>query len=1043
MLRADKLTADTLHHDDPDQIQWPDNATDGIVPDHAPDMAARAMTLALDSASLQIEPASLQGAAVQEITTLAGAITLSTAGTPATDNSAAKALRVDVAVATYTVPGTGAVLNGTGLKIGILSDSFNLKGGEATDIANGDLSSSITILKEGTTGNDEGRAMAQLIHSIAPGAEIYFYTATTSETDFAAGIKALAAAGCSVIVDDVVYYDESFYQDTGVVTAAVEQVIAQGVDYFSAAGNSGKNYYESTFNPMIIALNGLGTVKAHNLGSGSPYEKVELSANATLNFTLEWTEPTATSSSSTRQYDIAVALFDSNNNLVQKWTLNSLRGNPVLEVNTTLTNAAGVYSLVFYENVGSATPGTFKIIMFAGSGATIDGEGAGFGSGTSIGHEIATGVNTVAAVNVAETPANGVATPVVESYSGYGSGVTYIDSSGTTLATPVLTGSPNFAATDGSPTSVFSSFYGTSAAAPEAAAVALLVLQADSRLATLQVTYVLTQSAVATNSTLNGGAGLIQADVAVGEAVTAATTPIWQGAASVGTGVWSTAADWTDNIAPRSTDAVSLGNGLGMLSGSYVVTFDPASATIAALNVDGGVSTITPDLRIGTAHTLSVTGNVMVGSGLIEVLGTLSVAGALVAGNVAGVGIDITGGYLAVGGASALGLAFIGTGGILVLQAADTATLVSGFTGAITNFMSGDTLELSGLSFSAALGVTYSGQTASVYSGSIANVVASLALQGSFSGLALARDATTGGTLIVACYVRGTRIATPSGEVAVEDLAEGDLVTTLDGTAKPIEWIGRRSYAAPFLAGQAQILPIRIKAGALADGIPHRDLLVSPLHAMYLNGALVAAGDLTNGVSILQEVDAAQVDYVHIELAAHDVIWAEGAASETFVDDDSRGMFHNAGNDRRRHSAAVRPVRYCAPRLQDGHALEDIRRLLAKRAGKATRDLVHGELRGVVECTGPHIVAGWAQNMAHPDAPVCLDIVVNGVCVMQTLANRHRPYPAGIAAAWSGFHATLPTACATSGSIIEVRRTLDQCCVPMAHDLQPAAARAA
>lgn len=188
------------------------------------------------------------------------------------------------------------------------------------------------------------------------------------------------------------------------------------------------------------------------------------------------------------------------------------------------------------------------------------------------------------------------------------------------------------------------------------------------------------------------------------------------------------------------------------------------------------------------------------------------------------------------------------------------------------------------------------------------------------------------------CYCAGTLIQTDRGEVAVETLAIGDRVMTVSGAARAIRWIGRRSFEGRFLAGKAHLLPIRIRAGALGDKIPRRDLLVSPHHAMLLDGLLVPAEELVNGNSIVQDRSVQRVDYFHIELESHDVIWAEGAASETFLDDDSRGMFHNAREYASLYpDAAPSDAPFCARRVTDGYELEAIRVRLAGIAGRIDR----------------------------------------------------------------------------------------------------------
>ncbi|MBV9627864.1 MAG: Hint domain-containing protein [Xanthobacteraceae bacterium] len=183
------------------------------------------------------------------------------------------------------------------------------------------------------------------------------------------------------------------------------------------------------------------------------------------------------------------------------------------------------------------------------------------------------------------------------------------------------------------------------------------------------------------------------------------------------------------------------------------------------------------------------------------------------------------------------------------------------------------------------------------------------------------------------CYCAGTLIATTRGDVAVEELVIGDEVLTLGGEPRTIKWIGRRSYAGRF-ARSAHVLPICIKAGALDLSQPRRDLWVSPHHAMYLEGVLIEAIDLINDVSIIQAKHVDRIDYFHIELDRHDVIIAEGALSESFIDDNSRGIFQNAHEFAALYpDIQTAPARYYAPRRAFGAEVEVARRRIARRAG--------------------------------------------------------------------------------------------------------------
>ena len=143
------------------------------------------------------------------------------------------------------------------------------------------------------------------------------------------------------------------------------------------------------------------------------------------------------------------------------------------------------------------------------------------------------------------------------------------------------------------------------------------------------------------------------------------------------------------------------------------------------------------------------------------------------------------------------------------------------------------------------------------------------------------------------CFLGGSMIATPTGEIAVERLKAGDLVTLADGRAAPVSWLGRQTIATAF-AAPLLVAPIRIKAGALADSVPSRDLLLSPGHAVLVDGILAQAGALVNGVSIVRETELAdRFAYYHVEVADHALILAENTPAETFIDNVERMAFDN------------------------------------------------------------------------------------------------------------------------------------------------------
>lgn len=135
------------------------------------------------------------------------------------------------------------------------------------------------------------------------------------------------------------------------------------------------------------------------------------------------------------------------------------------------------------------------------------------------------------------------------------------------------------------------------------------------------------------------------------------------------------------------------------------------------------------------------------------------------------------------------------------------------------------------------------------------------------------------------CFLRGTCIATPEGEVRIEDLRIGDLVKTADGKAVAIKWIGRQLYRKAGSAWQDSVMPVRVSRNALGRQAPRADLYLSANHALYLDGVLIRVKELVNGTSIAQALpeDTGEIEYFNILLDTHEVILAEGVPAETFL----------------------------------------------------------------------------------------------------------------------------------------------------------------
>jgi T5SS/PEP-CTERM-associated repeat protein len=235
---------------------------------------------------------------------------------------------------------------------------------------------------------------------------------------------------------------------------------------------------------------------------------------------------------------------------------------------------------------------------------------------------------------------------------------------------------------------------------------------------------------------------------------------------------------------------------------------------------------------------------------------------------------------------------FAGANSSLQVGAAD---VTDDFRATITDFAKGDTITLLNVEATSAQFDSVSDQL-DVFNGNAE--VATLQLDNTIPADQLFNvipHGVDGSTIefAPACFCGGTLIRTEYGEVAVETLAIGDRVMTASGELRRVEWIGRRKIAARFV-DPLTVWPVRITAGALAEGMPSRDLLVSPDHAILVDDVLIQAGALVNGNSIIHETRVAETfSYYHIELTDHSLIFAENTPAETFVDNIDRLGFDN------------------------------------------------------------------------------------------------------------------------------------------------------
>jgi uncharacterized repeat protein (TIGR01451 family) len=447
-------------------------------------------------------------------------------------SQADSAMRVEQARSSFGV-------DGSGITVGTLSDSYDCRTDDATsaaqDVATGDIPEGVVVLQEFNEFGciDEGRAMMQLIHDLAPGSQQQFHSAFISLADFAQGIRDLADAGSDVIVDDIIYFAEPMFQD-GPIAQAVEDVVAQGVPYFSSAGNNGRDAYESVFRPAVAEtfnINGESiTYTPHDFDPGPG---VDIFQNVTIEpfssgfFVLQWDQPFASVSGAPgTQNNVDIIAFDVANPGSGFIDLNNeIGGDAVILFEFVNFDVVPKIFEIFIGNRSGPTPGYLKYVAF-NAPTTIE---YATNSGTVYGHANAANAAAVGAAGYLETPAFGTNPPVQQSYSSAGNTPIFFNVDGSRKASTEIRPKPEFTAVDETDTTFFiegndpdgngfPNFNGTSAAAPHAAAVAALMLEVDPTLTPQEIYAILAETAIdmaAPGFDLDTGAGLVQADAAL------------------------------------------------------------------------------------------------------------------------------------------------------------------------------------------------------------------------------------------------------------------------------------------------------------------------------------------------------------------------------------------------------------------------------------------------------------------------------------------------------------------------------------------------
>ena len=344
---------------------------------------------------------------------------------------------------------------------------------------------------------------------------------------------------------------------------------------------------------------------------------------------------------------------------------------------------------------------------------------------------------------------------------------------------------------------------------------------------------------------------------------------------------------------------IDLGDGPSVLSigagGSLVLGAGAVLTTGASATSDVGIDTVGPATITGTGTIIAANGNFNIGPG-ITIAGGVGNNIQFQIKNNATIEIEdsILGGTFTFANAN-------GGAQLSLLGALPGGVFPAKISGLEANGGHNDLLLPTKVTTAAITNATAAGANL------VINNTTTFTLVGNYSAAAttsITGTAVTGFHVFVTCFVAGTSILTGHGEAAVESIGPGDMVMTMAGTLlmpRVVTWVGERRIDLTRHPRPETAAPVRFQVGALGENLPRRDLLVSPDHCLFIDGALIPAKLLINGMTITQDMSAGVVSYHHVELEEHAILIAEDVAAESYLDTGNRAYFDNAGLAMRLH----------------------------------------------------------------------------------------------------------------------------------------------